>query len=343
MNNSITYLKALGIVLMAMDHSMCSVPFVVTFIAMFHMPMFFFASGYCFKEKYLSQPLTYLKRRAKGLYWPFIKWGVLFLLLRPLFFVLHVYDTEYGFHGVGAEPYDLKQTLWCCWIIVTQMRGTDWLLSGYWFLNALFFGSLIAWVIIRFTKNVTYAPVIALLLLVLVHITNFHIVFLNLNTRAFAAAFYLVGGYALKMKNVQPFSLKTIIGSLVLIFIASRFWSMPLNTTEYEGWHLFPFVLMSLLASWTMYSLFVRYTLSGRADSIVRYVGENTLTILTWHLLAFKLVSLLIIVVYHLPIGRLGEFPVIVEYAYKGWWALYLVVGVALPLAFLHITVKKHA
>ena len=56
------------------------------------------------------------------------------------------------------------------------------------------------------------------------------------------------------------------------------------------------------------------------------------MTILTWHLLSFKAVSLLIILIYGLPIEQLGEFPVIVEYATKGWWILYFVVGVGLPL-----------
>ena len=85
MNTGITNIKALGIMLMVLGHSMCSIPHVIPFISMFHMPLFFIASGYCFNEKYLDAPLTFLKKRAKGLYVPFVKYGILFALLHPLF------------------------------------------------------------------------------------------------------------------------------------------------------------------------------------------------------------------------------------------------------------------
>ena len=45
-----------------------------------------------------------------------------------------------------------------------------------------------------------------------------------------------------------------------------------------------------------------------------------------------KIVSLIIIFTYNLPIVRLSEFPVIVEYANQGWWIGYLMVGVLCPL-----------
>lgn len=56
------------------------------------------------------------------------------------------------------------------------------------------------------------------------------------------------------------------------------------------------------------------------------------MTILTWHFLAFKLVSLLIIAIFGLQIEELTEFPVITRYAQMGFSILYFVVGVMLPM-----------
>lgn len=56
------------------------------------------------------------------------------------------------------------------------------------------------------------------------------------------------------------------------------------------------------------------------------------MTILTWHFLCFKLVSLLIIFLYKLPIERLAEFPAITEYSQKGWFIAYFFMGVFIPL-----------
>ena len=354
MNHNITYLKAIGIILMAMDHGACPERHVLDFNAMFHMPLFFIVSGYCFKDKYLASFPTFLKRRAKGLYVPFVKWGVLFALLRPLFFALHIYDAEYGFHGVGAAQDDIVDTLHSCWIIVTQMRGTDWLLGGYWFLNALFFGSLVAWGILRLCHGICKkkarlqgrqaecAVAMSLALVAVVHATNFHIVFLNLNTRTFVAAFFFIAGYTLKMKRVPCMGYTAICVSTLFTAVASLYWSMPLDRTRYESWTLIPFCLTAVLATWNLYSIFEKLQPKGLVHRLLSYTGENTLNILTWHLLSFKFVSLVIILTYHLPIERMGEYPVMTEYSVRGWWLLYTITGVVLPL-LVNKPIKSYA
>ena len=84
--------------LMVLGHA-CSdnipgMPLLMPFIVMFHMPIFFIASGYCFKEKYLSSLGKYLYNKVKGIWWPYVKWGLLFLLLHNVFFNLHLYNDE---------------------------------------------------------------------------------------------------------------------------------------------------------------------------------------------------------------------------------------------------------
>ena len=330
MNQLITRLKALGIMLMVLGHSMCSVPYVIAFLSMFHMPLFFITSGYCFKEKYLSAPMTFLMKRVRGLYVPFVKWGLVFALLRPLFFRLHIYDTTYGFNGAGAARGNWLDVLHSCWIIVTQMRGTEWLLGGYWFLNALFFGSIIAWIVLRLSKRAEYAFAVSLLLLLAVHVTHFHVVFLNLNTRAFAAATLFIAGHLMCKRALPPFGWAGVAVSLALTACGMFFWPLAIDHLSYEGWSLFPHLLTATLATWSFYSVFARYP--SFKNALLDYVGTETMTILTWHLLSFKAVSLLIILIYGLPIEQLGEFPVITEYAANGWWMLYFAAGVGLPL-----------
>lgn len=71
---------------------------------------------------------------------------------------------------------------------------------------------------------------------------------------------------------------------------------------------------------------------NNKIRSLLIFIGNNTLTILTWHFLCFKLVSWLIICLYGLPIVRLAEFPVIQEYSSQGWFVAYFIVGVIIPL-----------
>ena len=94
-NPSVGYLKALGILLMVFGHS-GNTNHINHFIYMFHMPLFFIASGYCFKDKYLSTPRKYIYNKVKGIYWPYVKWSLLFLLLHNVCFNLHLYSDQYG-------------------------------------------------------------------------------------------------------------------------------------------------------------------------------------------------------------------------------------------------------
>lgn len=151
-NPTIGYLKALGIMLMVLGHSGCSIPTVVQFLYMFHMPLFFIASGYCFKEKYLSNPKLYLYNKVKGIWWPYMKWSLLFLLLHNVCFHLNLYNDHYGWREYVSHLYEFSEFKHLAFCIIFNMRGHEQLLGGYWFLNALFFGSLIAWVVIKLVK-----------------------------------------------------------------------------------------------------------------------------------------------------------------------------------------------
>lgn len=151
-NPTISYLKAIGITLMVLGHS-GSPQLLVQFIYMFHMPLFFFASGYCFKEAYLDRPGNYVWRRVRGIYWPYLKWSILFLLLHNLFFHLDLYSNAYGYKGNVSHLYSWEDIIDKAWHIVIQMNGQEDLLGGYWFLNALFFGSLIAWIVLWLTRK----------------------------------------------------------------------------------------------------------------------------------------------------------------------------------------------
>ena len=62
------------------------------------------------------------------------------------------------------------------------------------------------------------------------------------------------------------------------------------------------------------------------------FIGNHTMPILIWHFLCFKLVSLVIILVYSLPVEQLAEFPVIETHATRYWWLAYVFIGSTLPL-----------
>jgi hypothetical protein len=123
-----------------------------------------------------------------------------------------------------------------------------------------------------------------------------------------------------------------IISSALIIAIGTEFWQTSMTHLKFNC--IVPYIMTALLGTLMVLGLSRRLAVCENfVKRFLVFVGDNTLDILTWHLLSFKLVSVLLIVIYELNFQRLSEFPVIEEYAYSGWWLLYLAIGIVVPLS----------
>ena len=62
------------------------------------------------------------------------------------------------------------------------------------------------------------------------------------------------------------------------------------------------------------------------------YIGDNSIYVFGFHLLAFKLVSMIKVLAYGLPWEMVGGHPVVTEQREDAFWIAYLFVGAGLPL-----------
>lgn len=140
-----------------------------------------------------------------------------------------------------------------------------------------------------------------------------------------ATVFYL-SGYLCKKLSIQ-LKLQYILFLLVPALAAcTTQLSMHVNS-----W----FVLLEYAIA--MFSIFAILSLSGylsklkTISSTIAYIGNQTLYILIFHFLSFKIVSAIYLYINGLPIDRLSEFPVLKES--NSWlWMVYCLCGVILPL-----------
>lgn len=146
-DNCVSMTKGVAIVLMVLAHAHFSHLGGVV-INMFHMPLFFLMSGYCFKASNLCDFKGYTWKRIKGAYWPFVKWGMVFLLLHNFLYAINIYNGDYGFRGEVSQIYTLKDIFKHTVLIVLSMNLAEPLLGGYWFLHSYFFASFIAFAVI---------------------------------------------------------------------------------------------------------------------------------------------------------------------------------------------------
>lgn len=148
-DQNVTYAKCVGILLMVLCHAGTNVWQLIPFISMFHMPLFFFLSGYCLKESHFDNPSRFVRKRLKGLYWPYLKWSLVFLALHNVFVSLNLYGnvgTQWA--EASVQPYGLREYIVRLSGVVFAMKGHEQLLGGYWFLRELFVGSVISFALL---------------------------------------------------------------------------------------------------------------------------------------------------------------------------------------------------
>ena len=84
-----------------------------------------------------------LMRKAKGSYWPFVKWSLIFLLFHNLLAQLHVYDASYSLREFAIKI-----------VRIFTLTGSEQLLGGFWFLISLFWASVASLLFLWFLKRI---------------------------------------------------------------------------------------------------------------------------------------------------------------------------------------------
>lgn len=325
-NHKVSIAKGICIVLMVVGHSAC--PIVMKdFIYLFHIPLFFFVSGFLVKEEYFENPKKFIVQRFKGLYIPFVKWSLIFLLFHNLFYSIYLYDSSYSFSDYISKG-----------IKIITLRGTEQLLGGFWFLKELLICSIFCFFILYILKKVCsnltnnknkYVSIVILSLLI-ISIAVSEISFLTTTTLSrtlLGSAIFLMGfllrGNSFEKKNRLSVAIAGLSTCLFAVFFFSG------DMTGVRGLSLILYFILSIIGCIGVLNL--SGLIKGKLFQVFDYLGKRTLDILVFHFLAFKLVSFIKIYQYDLRIDSLAQFPVIASNN-SSYWVIYSIVGVVVPI-----------
>lgn len=347
-DNVMSICKGIAIILMVAGHA--ELPTLLSnFIYVWHMPLFFIASGYFFSRKYLDDPWTFCCKRFKGLYVPFVTWSLVFLLLHNLWFHIGLLNESFGnWEGGVTHPYSLRQFLYRLMLIFTSMSGYDEFMAGaFWFFRGLLVASILFLVLYKLLDSHTHLSPAACVALICIGALLFQ-------------AFRIGNGFTIK--TIPNGGLREVWG---LFFIGIGVLFRQLESRIPSRWWLalicFGIVVFAAAQHWcgmnnkgtlrdiwtlpltgTAGFLMCRYaaTLIDATAGIVKktlvFIGENTLYIFIFHIISFKPVSLLKIWWYGLDPAQIGCHMVIHYNNHDDlFWVLYTIAGVAIPLLVL--------
>lgn len=349
-DTSFSICKALAIILVVLSHS--GAPgWVNNFIFQFHVPVFFICAGYFFHTRYLNDEKTYVLHRVEGLYFPFLRWSIIFLVLHNLFFPLGILSEQYGNAAGGVlHPYTWQIFNQRLWSIVFNMSGYDEFIGGtFWFFRALLLSSVaflllfkvlrkyrpdnsdaqVAWTIIGIALGMALWKVTCNLKITGVAQGGY---------REIMGVFFMAAGFLFRQYRERiPMNIWLATACLAVTVIGACYF--PSSMIWSANFKQFVSLLLPSLAGFG-----VLYYLSCKLDTGVRflkaglvYIGDRTLYIFAFHLLAFKVVSAMKVGYYGLPWQEVGGHPVVNAHADDWFFLLYLLAGVGLPLLWLSV------
>ena len=354
-NTVISIAKGLAIILMVIAHAEAP-GWLCRFIFEFHMPLFFITAGYFFSLKYLNDEATFVKKRVKGLYIPFVKWSVFFLLIHNLMFKIGILNEMYGNEMGGVtHPYSWHQMQQNLWTIFTSMAGYDAFLCGaFWFFRGLFVASILYLIIYKvldssiksekWKKAIPY--LICVIMLLLCGWKTYEglkvITLVQGGYRDMMGCFFFGCGFifrqyaesynALIKRYYAIFWTSIVFGAIVYVF--SYYLTANMNwRSSYTQFLSLPVpALLGFLMTYNISML-----LDKKENWLKRflvYTGDHTLNIFIFHIVAYKVVSLIKIWYYGLDIQQIGCHMVIHEHSQEdAFWVLYTIAGVGIPLA----------
>ena len=279
-----------------------------------------------------------VKKKLKGLYLPWLKYNLLFILLHNVLFRVYVYNVDYGYSDQFVTAFGAKDYLVHIIKTALMLDKPELMVVGYWFLQVLFLSFLLLYAMRLIVKRPWIMFMSFVVLYIFALVLKGYVGFKWIFIKIIAADIYLVTGMLIRNYWEKIIKCLTPVFTLVcfsLLLLYNFFCAhMTLDSLKINEFTIY--FVVSIIGSMGTLSLSYQIAKSDRVkwlSNTFSYIGERTLKILTWHFTGFKLVTLLLLLLMGMGITHLGEFPVLEGVDYH-WILLYAMVGVGLPLLF---------
>jgi len=306
-NNKINVLKALAIMIIVSGHLEFSlIPMFPPYS--FHLALFFFISGYLFKDKYFENISDFLARKTKRLLLPYYIYTLFYLLVTII-----IAKFTGMFWGM---PITLKN-----YIITPFVNGHQLDLScPLWFVVQLFITMVCFLFVFRKLKNIKdnkwlhlgFFFLMAVLAIPLAKFRNDDLILVLVRT--LFSMFFVYSGYFYKTFIEGKYNIFNVKWLTAVIVLQSFLWLTNKDFTPADGiglsyilvWGEFDSFLIPIVTSLTgiWISLFIVEFLYPfiKDNKFIYYVGQNTYHIMANHLLIMYFITAILMAVKGLPV-----------------------------------------
>lgn len=330
-------LKAIGIISIVMGHSSWIFNFgrfpIGPFVYTYHIMIFFFVAGWCFKKKSDLDAYAYIGKRIKGIYPFMIGYSAFFILTHNIFRNLHLITQE-------AQEYDLQQMIYNI-LCSFAMVNSESLLGAFWFLPVLLFATAFFSVLFYHAekqhKSIVwhiFACIVSGALGIYLNKENLQLSY-HMQTAILAVPViylgYFVKSYWSKIEKFVTWWGTIVSAVIITVILKADIGMIELSINSIiSPWLFYPVTLAGIYFCMGLAKILNKYRITQK---FFQYVGKNSFHIMALHFLMFKLVDLLLGIYKHETYDVIEKLP----HAFE-CWPVYYAVGVLGPILLVKST-----
>ncbi|EMV5880030.1 TPA: acyltransferase family protein [Escherichia coli] len=324
---SISYMKAIGIIVVVIGHYTSGF-FNVMHPYLYHMPFFFFVGGLTLKNEIVT--FNALRKLSKKII-PYIVFT--YILTGVLAITLNKFTGLYF-----GEPFTTNP--------LEKNFHNNPLFLVCWFLLAYYLSSIISRLIISVTTESKFQSITLIIIAILVGFVALHLCAVkfketgyqiyNVSAQSLYGSMFMLVGYSLKK---QSLSMYNPITAMLLIVATGTIISFGLTKQSAMAWSTYPsgFIMTSVTSMVCIFAVvIISNILSYRYNYLLKVIGDNSRSIMSWHLSVFAILNL-----FFLFIGFENDANGKLSNVYNQYsFALYVILGVIVPLLPMLIKTK---
>ena len=334
-DTTIDLLKGIGITSIVIGHVRGYLPGgfpIVAYVYTYHIMVFLFVAGMCFKPQNNTPPYMQIGKRLGGLLPLYTIYSIFFVACHNLFRKVHILSNDIPKYGKREIIQNILNSL--------SFGTSERLLGAFWFVP-MFFMEVSFFIIIFYKmeqiKKTIWGHILAMFVCSIVGIVlNYKEVYLNFHIQTsilgisiiYLGCFYKK--YRMKFDKYLKWWYAPILGTMIWGILSLKIGMIELSVNQIMHPALFyPVTLIGILFCLCLAEGIKKVR---PLCKMFATIGKNSYHIMALHFLAFKCVDLVAVRIFKDGNDVLGKFTV----SYENLWWIYYIAGIAIPIAVIY-------
>lgn len=334
-DTTIDLLKGIGITSIVIGHVRGYLPGgfpIVAYVYTYHIMVFLFVAGMCFKPQNNTPPYMQIGKRLGGLLPLYTIYSIFFVACHNLFRKVHILSNDIPKYGKREIIQNILNSL--------SFGTSERLLGAFWFVP-MFFMAVSFFIIIFYKmeqiKKTIWGHILAMFVCSIVGIVlNYKEVYLNyhIQTSILGISIIYLGcfykKYRMKFEKYLKWWYAPILGTMIWWILSLKIGMIELSVNQIMHPALFyPVTLTGILFCLCLAEGIKKVRPFCKMFATI---GKNSYHIMALHFLAFKCVDLVAVRIFKDGNDVLGKFTV----SYENLWWIYYIAGIAIPIAVIY-------